>query len=126
MRGVGTVNSNFIKHFFFRMCKGMVTSPDTNEDLSYEESEKRLILLGLIFAFCSLILSTAFVIIILRLYGKFIDPLLISLNPKSSKFHGFPFPSVLMLSSTGNIIEFSYQPKVRIKGIQCAFSIWEQ
>ena len=55
-----------------------------NEFLTYEASERRLIILGSVFAFCLLTLSTAFVAIIIRLYAKFVTPRLISYQPTSN------------------------------------------
>ena len=41
------------------------------ENLSYEESELRLILIGQIFALCLLITATAFMLIVFRLFYKY-------------------------------------------------------
>ena len=41
------------------------------ENLDYEDSEARLIYLGAIFAFCQLVTATAFILIVFRLYGKY-------------------------------------------------------
>ena len=43
-------------------------------ELTYRESEKRLIILGSIIAVCLLLVSTAFVLIVVRLYGKYKTP----------------------------------------------------
>ena len=55
-----------------------------SEFLTYEESEKRLILVGSILALCSLMVSTAFVAIVIRLYGKYTTPRSISYQPPSN------------------------------------------
>ena len=75
--------------------------------MTYEESEKRLILLGLIFAVCLLSVSTAFVLIIVRIYGKYKTPILMTYEP-GMVADGLPIPSVLMISDSGHIVEFSY------------------
>ena len=53
-----------------------------SEDITYEDSERRLIVIGSIFALCCLLVSTVFVIWIIRIYGKFITPRLISVPSK--------------------------------------------
>ena len=79
-----------------------------NDNLTYEESEKRLILLGLIFAVCLLSVSTAFVLIIVRIYGKYKTPILMTYEPGMVADGLRPIPSVLMISDSGHIVEFSY------------------
>ena len=76
------------------------------EFLTHKKSEHRLILLGSIFALCLLTLATAFVLITIRLFGKYFQ---ITLNYKTepSEISGFPYPVTLMILHSGHIIEFS-------------------
>ena len=76
------------------------------EFITHEESEKRIILLGSIFALCLLTLATAFVLITIRLFGKYFQ---VTLNYKTepSEIAGFPYPVTLMILHSGQIIEFS-------------------
>ena len=82
-----------------------------SEDITYEESEKRLIVIGSIFALCCLLVSTVFVIWIIRIYGKFVTPTLRSVQSKIMMPSGLPSPYLLILSDTGDIVEFSYHQK---------------
>ena len=87
-----------------------------SENLTYEESERRLIVIASIFAICCLLVSTVFVIWIIRIYGRFITPRLISVQSKIP--NGLPSPYVLMVADTGDIIEFSYhQKKFNLDGL---------
>ena len=63
-------------------------------------------MLGSIFALCLLTLATAFVLITIRLFGKYFQ---ITLNYKTepSEISGFPYPVTLMILHSGHIIEFS-------------------
>ena len=76
-----------------------------------EESERRLIVIGSIFALCCLSISTVFVIWIIRIYGKFITPRLRSVQSKILMPSGLPSPYLLIVSDTGDIVEFSYHQK---------------
>ena len=89
-----------------------------SENLTYEESESRLIVIASIFAICCLLVSTVFVIWIIRIYGRFITPRLISVQPKISIPNDLPSPYILMVADTGDIIEFSYhQKKFNLDGL---------
>ena len=89
-----------------------------SENLTYEESERRLIVIGSIFAIFCLMVSTVFVIWIIRIYGRFITPRLISVQSKILIPNGLPSPYVLMVADTGDIIEFSYhQKKFNLDGL---------
>ena len=89
-----------------------------SENLNYEESERRLIVIGSIFATCCLLVSTVFVIWIIRIYGKFITPGLRSMQSKTLIPNGLPSPYVLMVANTGDIIEFSFhQKKFNLDGL---------
>jgi len=82
-----------------------------SENITYEESERRLIVIGSIFALCCLLVSTVFVIWIIRIYGKFITPRLRSVQSKILMPSGLPSPHLLIVSDTGDIVEFSYHQK---------------
>ena len=82
-----------------------------SENITYEESERRLIVIGSIFALCCLLVSTVFVIWIIRIYGKFITPRLRSVQSKILIPSGLPSPHLLIVSDTGDIVEFSYHQK---------------
>ena len=82
-----------------------------SDDITYEEGERRLIVIGSIFALCCLLVSTVFLIWIVRIYGKFITPRLRSVQSKILMPSGLPSPYVLIVSDTGDIVEFSYQQK---------------
>mgnify|MGYP006874406322 FL=1 len=82
-----------------------------SENITYEESERRLIVIGSIFALCCLLVSTVFVIWIIRIYGKFITPRLISVQSKILMPSGLPSPYLLIVSDTGDMVEFSYHQK---------------
>ena len=89
-----------------------------SEDITYEESERRLIVIGSIFALCCLLVSTVFVIWIIRIYGKFITPRLISVPSKILMPTSLPSPYLLIVSDTGDIVEFSYhQKKFNLDGL---------
>ena len=81
------------------------------ENITYEESERRLIFIGSIFAIFSLMVSTVFLIWIIMIYGRFITPRLISMQSKILIPIGLPSPYVLMVADTGDILEFSYHQK---------------
>ena len=76
------------------------------EFITHEESEKRIILLGSIFALCLLTLATAFVLITIRLFGKYFQVTL-TYKTEPSEISGFPYPVTLMILHSGHIIEFS-------------------
>ena len=89
-----------------------------SENITYEESERRLIVIGSIFALCCLLVSTVFVIWIIRIYGEFITPTLRSVPSKILMPSGLPSPFLLIVSDTGDIIEFSYyQKKFNLGGL---------
>ena len=89
-----------------------------SEDITYEESERRLIVIGSIFALCCLLVSTVFVIWIIRIYGKFITPRLISVQSNILMPSALPSPYLLIVSDTGDIVEFSYlQKKFNLGGL---------
>ena len=61
--------------------------------------------------------STGFVAIIIRLYGKFITPKQRSLQSEIS-VQGLPSPYILMVSDTGYIVEYSHiQKKFNLNGL---------
>ena len=89
-----------------------------SENVTYEGSERRLIVIGSIFAICCLFVSTVFVIWLMRIYGKFITPRLISVQSKILIPNSMPSPYVLMVSDIGDIVEFSYhQKKFNLDGL---------
>ena len=62
-------------------------------------------------------MSTGFIVIIIRLYGKFITPKLRSL-PTEILAPGLPSPYLLMVSDTGDIAEYSYvEKKFNLNGL---------
>ena len=88
------------------------------ENITYEESERRLIVIGSIFAIFCLMVSTVFLIWIIMIYGRFITPSLRSMQSKILIPNGLPSPYVLMVADTGDIIEFSYhQKKFNLDGL---------
>ena len=88
------------------------------ENITYEESERRLIFIGSIFAIFCLMVSTVFLIWIIMIYGRFITPRLISTQSKILIPIGLPSPYVLMVADTGDILEFSYhQKKFNLDGL---------
>lgn len=94
--------------FYFRISevKSLKTSFYT-ELLSYGESENRLIMLLSIFATCCLILSTAFVLIVIRLYGKYWDPRIVPFHQNLDLVKGFPVATTLLISSKGELLTFN-------------------
>ena len=88
------------------------------ENITYEESERRLIVIGSIFAIFCLMVSTVFLIWIIMIYGRFITPRLISTQSKILIPIGLSSPYVLMVADTGDILEFSYhQKKFNLDGL---------
>ena len=79
---------------------------EEDEDLTYEESEIRLIGLLSIFATCLLILATAFVLIVFRLYGLYVDPRMIDFQ--SERKIGFPLPMKLLMAPSGYLLTYSF------------------
>ena len=77
------------------------------EFITHKKSEHRLILLGSIFALCLLTLATAFVLITIRLFGKYFQLVTLNYKTEPSEISGFPYPVTLMILHSGHIIEFS-------------------
>ena len=75
--------------------------------MTQEASEKRLILLGSIFALCLLTLATAFVAITIKLFTRFKTPVVLNYKAEPREISGFPYPAILLILDSGNITEFS-------------------
>ena len=80
---------------------------DNYEFITHEASEKRLILLGSIFALCLLTLATAFVAITIKLFMRFKIPVVLNYKAEPREISGFPYPAILLILDSGNITEFS-------------------
>lgn len=65
--------------------KTLFSSRSLTEFISYKESEIRLIGLLSVSSLCFLALSTAFVLIVIRIYGQYQDPILVNINPEQCK-----------------------------------------
>ena len=75
--------------------------------MDIEESEKRLILVGSIFALWLLTLATAFVAITIKLFIRFKIQVVLNYKAEPIEISGFPYPAILLLLDSGNITEFS-------------------
>ena len=80
---------------------------EISQELSYEESEIRLISLGIILSLGSLICATAFSSIVYRISGYYKDPLVVPFKNQTLKSHGLPVPTILAIDSSGNLSKFS-------------------
>ena len=77
------------------------------ENLTYEESEIRLILLGVISSICLLSCATAFALIVNRVSGYYKDSIIVPYqNPDYNSF-GFPMPTILVIDHTGSFLTYS-------------------
>ena len=75
---------------------------DMTEILSYKESELRLIMVLSIFALACLSVSTAFVLIVTRLYGLYKDPKVVPFQ-EASQIFAPKDTEVLFVAQTGDI-----------------------
>ena len=94
---------------------------DYYEFITPEESDKRLILLGSIFALCLLTLATAFVAITIKLFFRFKIPVVLNYTAEPREISGFPYPAVLLILNSGTITEFS-----TISSSHCCFRIFQR
>ena len=92
---------------------------DYYEFITHEESDKRLILLGSIFALCLLTLATALVAITIKLFFRFKIPVVLNYTAEPREIFGFPYPAVLLILNSGHITEFS-----TISSSHCYFIIF--
>ena len=74
------------------------------ENLTYEESEIRLILLGVISSICLVTCATAFALIVNRISGYFKDPIIVPYQSPSYQTIGFPIPTILVIDHTGSFL----------------------
>ena len=79
---------------------------EENEILTYEESEIRLILLGVISSVILLTCATAFLSIVFRISKYYTDPIILRYE-KSNNVLGFPIPTVLIVDYTGYFATYS-------------------
>ena len=79
---------------------------DKNEILTYEESEIRLIMLGVISSILLIACATAFLAIVIRISKYYTEPLILHYE-KSQTVLGFPIPTVLVVDFTGNFASYS-------------------
>ena len=77
------------------------------ETLTYEESEIRLILLGVISSICLVTCATAFALIVNRISGYFKDPIVVPYQSPSYQTIGFPIPTILVIDHTGSFLTYS-------------------
>lgn len=75
-------------------------------EVTYEESEIRLIVLLLIFATCFLTLSTAFLLIANRLFGLYKESKIVHFTPE--KRIGFPVPRKLFIAPNGKLLVYDF------------------
>ena len=76
------------------------------ENLTYEESEIRLILLGVISSICLVTCATAFALIVNRISGYFKDPIIVPYQSPSYQTIGFPIPTILVIDHTGSFLTY--------------------
>ena len=82
-----------------------------SDELTYKDSEKRLIILLSIIALCFLIWATSFLLIVVRLSKKYKSPIVKPYQDLQNSVVGFPIQSTLMVSEDGHILEFSHVEK---------------
>ena len=78
---------------------------EEHDILTYEESEIRLITLGIISSLALLTCSTAFMSITIRISGYYKDPVVLHYKDKESI--GFPDPKILLVNYSGDYTIYS-------------------
>ena len=78
---------------------------EIEENITYEESEVRLITLGCISALILLTCATAFMLITIRVVGTYRDPITIEYKYKQPL--GFPIPKLLFMDYSGHYVVYS-------------------